>query len=95
MRFKPPLITIPAETPFENDLLGRKRCADALTNLITSSDDGLVLCVNAAWGSGKTTFLSMWRQQLKNTGFKTLMFNAWESDYVCSGLISSDTSIGG
>lgn len=88
MRFKPPLITIPAETPFENDLLGRKRCADALTNLITSSDDGLVLCVNAAWGSGKTTFLSMWRQQLKNTGFKTLMFNAWESDYVDDAMVA-------
>jgi hypothetical protein len=88
MRIKPPKIEVPPTAPFRNDLLGREKCADALTHLITTVDDGLVLCLNASWGSGKSTFVSMWRQKLINDGFKTLMFNAWESDYVDDAMVA-------
>lgn len=88
MRLKPPTFEIHADDPFLNDLLGRKRSADILTELVRSSDDGLVLCLNAPWGEGKTTFLRMWRQQLKNAGVPTVYFNAWENDFSENGLIS-------
>lgn len=88
MRLKPTPITILPDDPFKHDLLERRGCADALQNLILNTDDGLVLCINAAWGSGKTTFISMWRQQLENAGFTTLMFNAWESDYVDDAMVA-------
>jgi hypothetical protein len=88
MRIKPGLIEAPENDPFKNDLLGRRQCADALQNLISEVEDGMVLCINAAWGSGKSTFITMWRQQLKNLGYKTLMFNAWESDFVDDAMVA-------
>ena len=40
-----------------------------------------MLALGGEWGTGKTTFVKMWRQALNNKGFKTLYFNAWASDY--------------
>ena len=42
----------------------------------------MVLAINSQWGTGKTSFLQMWNQYLKNEGYKTIFFNAWENDYV-------------
>jgi hypothetical protein len=42
---------------------------------------GCVLALGGEWGTGKTTFVKMWRQHLNNREFKTLYFNAWASDY--------------
>ena len=39
-------------------------------------------------GTGKTTFVKMWRQHLNNREFKTLYFNAWASDYTEDPLIA-------
>lgn len=88
MRLKAPSIEIPDEQPFQNDLLGRSSSAKALENLIASSPDGLVLCINASWGAGKTTFLSMLRRQLELSDYRTLSFNAWESDYVDDAMVA-------
>ena len=38
------------------------------------------MAVDAAWGAGKTTFLRMWAQDLRNKGFPVIAFNAWETD---------------
>ena len=38
------------------------------------------MAVDAAWGAGKTTFLKMWAQHLRNEGFPVVEFNAWETD---------------
>lgn len=88
MKLKAPIVEIPQANPFQNDLLNRKESADLLTEMIRSTDEALVLCINAAWGQGKTTFLAMWRQQLSNAGFKTLYFSAWESDFTNDALVS-------
>ncbi len=37
---------------------------------------------------GKTTFLRMWHQLLRNQGFHCLLFNAWENDFSDSPLLS-------
>lgn len=88
MRLKAPVFQIDPENPFKNDLLDRLESAAMLTELASSLEDPFVLCIDAPWGQGKTTFLSMWRQHLENSGFVTLHFNAWENDFSDDALIS-------
>ena len=40
-----------------------------------------VVALDAAWGYGKTTFLNMWAQWLRNESFPVVAFNAWETDF--------------
>lgn len=76
-------IEIPNEDPFLNDELGRKELASSLTSLIADADGPLVMSINGRWGTGKTTFIKMWDQMLRNEGaVKSLRFNAWENDFV-------------
>jgi hypothetical protein len=81
MKLKHHDITIDPERPFANCKLGREQYANILTSLVGSYADGFVLAINNEWGTGKTTFVKMWQQQLNNQGFKTLYFNAWENDF--------------
>jgi len=67
--------------PFRECKLNRKPYAEILTNIVESYSDSFVLAIDNEWGTGKTTFLKMWSQELKNRGFRTLYFNAWENDF--------------
>lgn len=73
--------------PFVNCKLDRKKYGEILTKIVSLYSDGCVLALNGEWGSGKTTFVRMWEQYLKNEGFKTLYFNVWETDYISDPLI--------
>lgn len=66
----PPNIDVPEADSFANDLLGRRKISDALTELLKANTQALVMCLNAEWGAGKTTFLRMWRQVLINITFE-------------------------
>lgn len=81
-------IEIEESNPFKNDVLNRKESADTLTELIISASDPLVICIDAPWGQGKTTFLRMWEQHLKNSNIPTIYFNAWENDFTDDALVS-------
>lgn len=81
MILKSPEIQIDQDDPFKYDELGRKASAEALTEFVLSSENSLVVSLDAPWGQGKTTFLRMWRQHLINQGIPTIYFNAWESDF--------------
>ena len=81
IRVQPREIDIPEKEPFRNDLLSRKEPAEVLTHLVGSVDGPCVLAVDAAWGAGKTTFLRLWAQHLRNNGFPVVNFNAWETDH--------------
>lgn len=81
MNIKHNQIDITEEKPFENCKLDRKKYADVLTNIVNSYSYGFVLGINNKWGTGKTTFVKMWQQDLKNKGHKTVYFNAWENDF--------------
>lgn len=83
LKLTPPYIPKTKEEgdPFMNCKLDRKKYADALTTIVNTYSDGFVMAINNKWGSGKTTFVEMWKQQLKNEGFQTLYFNAWENDF--------------
>lgn len=88
IRFKPQPLAIPEADPFKEDLLGRKESAENLTAFVESLAEPFVLAIDSPWGTGKTTFLRMWRQHLENQGFPCLYFNAWENDFTDSPLVS-------
>jgi KAP family P-loop domain len=75
------IVDIEAGNPFGKCQLDRKKYADVLTNIVSTYADGFVLAINNKWGTGKTTFIRMWERDLKDKGFKTVLFNAWENDF--------------
>lgn len=86
MIYKLKELAINEKEPFENCKLGRKQYADILTKVICQSRGG-VLAIDGGWGSGKTTFVKMWRQQLVNQNFRVLYFNVWENDFVADPMV--------
>lgn len=59
-------------TDFSDDQLNREYLADYLTTFICTTlpavnTNSLVLALNSAWGSGKTSFIQMWINKLKKT----------------------------
>jgi len=74
-------IEIEAGNPFKNCQLDRKKYALALTGIVNAYSNGFVLGLNNKWGTGKTTFVKMWKQHLDDEGHKTVYFNAWENDF--------------
>jgi len=88
MRIKHNEIKIPHENPFANCKLAREPYAKVLTEIVNNYSDGFVMAINNEWGTGKTTFVKMWQQQLENEGFKTVYFNAWENDFDSNPLVA-------
>lgn len=74
------------ENPFGNCKLERQKYADILTNVI-SLNQGCVFAIDGKWGSGKTTFVKMWKQSLTNQGFHVLYFNVWKHDFITDPII--------
>ena len=93
MGVQPREIEVPEDDPFRNDLLGRREAADTLTHLVGNLDGPCAIAVDAAWGFGKTTFLSMWSQLLRNQGFPVLAFNAWETDFSDDPFLTLSTEL--
>ena len=80
-------IEVVEDAPYRNDALSRKESGEALTQFVLSANDSVVVCIDAPWGQGKTTFLRMWEQDLKNNDIPTIYFNAWESDFSDDALV--------
>ena len=81
IRIRPQEIEVPADDPFKYDLLNRKEPVEVLTHLAGALEGPCVLAVDAAWGNGKSTFIRIWAQYLREKGFPVVAFNAWETDY--------------
>ncbi len=83
IKSKPPKFEHDENNPFENDKLERVYSAELLTNLINSFDENAVIAIDSKWGTGKSTFITMWSKMLKlqEYGYKTIVLNAWENDY--------------
>jgi predicted KAP-like P-loop ATPase len=88
VKLRAPKIEISTDDPFKYDLLDRKASVHMLTEIIKSTDEALVIGIDAEWGQGKSTFVNMWGQYLESHGFKKLNFNAWESDFSNDALVS-------
>ena len=81
IRVQPLEIEVPGDNPFKNDLLDREEQVEILTNIVRKIEGPCVLAVDAAWGTGKTTFIKIWEQFLRNHQFPVVRINAWETDY--------------
>ncbi|MFZ6052551.1 KAP family P-loop NTPase fold protein [Halocola ammonii] len=88
MKIKNQELEIPVEQPFQYCKLSREPFAKVLTDIVNTYADGFVLAINNEWGTGKTTFVKMWQQHLKNEGFQTVYFNAWENDFDNNPLVA-------
>ena len=86
-------IEVPEKDPFQNDRLERKEPANALTQVIGSIDGPCVLALDAGWGNGKTTFVRMWSQHLRDQGFVVATFNAWTTDYCGDPFVALSTEL--
>ena len=77
------------DAPFELDRLSRGQYASVLKSIVESfADDGCVLSINGEWGTGKTTFVKMWQKYMERMHYRTIYFNAWNTDYISDPLIA-------
>jgi len=74
----------------EKDELGFTPVARAIAGLLRNKATGLPLTVaiNAPWGRGKTSLMSLVQQELKASGWRTVWFNAWHHQEETSMLAS-------
>lgn len=82
IRFKPVEVSVEGSDPFLHDKLKRKGEIQNLTNLLINSEAPLVLAIDAEWGSGKTTFMRMWKACLaqEHPLIASIYFSAWATD---------------
>ncbi len=73
--------------PWKDDALNRGQAANALTNLIKSQRGPFVVSLDGKWGTGKTFFLTRWKNQLENE-FRVIYFNAWKDDFCSDPLVA-------
>lgn len=70
---------------FEHDLLALEPFADKLKTFLNVErhfvEDGLVVSLTAPFGSGKSSFLQMFKAKMVDEGRTVISLNAWESDY--------------
>ena len=77
------------DDPFKEDKLNREQYAKTLQSIVDAyADDGCVLSINGEWGTGKTTFIKMWQMYMEQNGYRTIYYNAWETDYIPDPFIS-------
>jgi hypothetical protein len=81
-------LEIDPDDPFKNDALGRRDLEPPLTQFVTQASGSFVLALDASWGSGKTTFLEMWKVKLSKAGHACLYLNAWQNDFAQDPLIA-------
>jgi hypothetical protein len=81
-------IEIPEDDPFKNGKLQRKQYAEILTKIIKAYPEGFVFSLDSKWGTGKTTFVSMWKALLEKQEYQTLYFNAWVNDFDSNPLVA-------
>ncbi len=74
-------IIVEADDAFKHDILGRKDFGESLLNLVSLSNDELVISLDGKWGEGKTTFIKMWQGLLDQKNIPNIYVNAFENDY--------------
>jgi hypothetical protein len=81
-RFKPLEARVESSDPFVDDKLNRKSEIENLSSLLVNSETPLVLAIDASWGSGKTTFIKMWKAHLSKeySSCLSVYFSAWDTD---------------
>jgi len=88
MRLKHTEPIIEPGRPFNYCSTGREETGKALTSIVESIDLGGSIALIGEWGSGKTTFLKMWKQSLEDQHYPTVLLNAWETEWAEDPLIA-------
>ena len=90
MRFFPKSIEIAEDEGFsrDKDIFQRSGFGEGLLNLVTTSEDPLVILLDSPWGTGKTTFIKMWAGELRKRGLPVIYFDAFENDHVDNGFVA-------
>ncbi|ABS09484.1 KAP family P-loop NTPase fold protein [Shewanella baltica] len=88
MQIKIKDIAIEQNDPFKYDCLERKSEIENISSITTNICAPLVMAIDSPWGTGKTTFIKMWRAYLESQQVTTIYFNAWESDYAEDPLVA-------
>ena len=92
MRFLPPEEPIELyKSVFDDDLLGRKKVSQSLSNILDRIEDPLVVALDGRWGTGKSYFLKRWvgAHKMQNSGKAlTIYFDAFAHDYLSDPLIA-------
>lgn len=68
----------------ETDTFGFKHYGESLANLFENSDDALVVGIDSAWGTGKTTFADMWVSHINKStenNLRVIKFDSFANDY--------------
>jgi len=65
----------------DDDIFEREVIAKNLTSMLEEQSIPISISIDSYWGSGKTTFLKKWMNELNNSGTKTLYLDAWAFDY--------------
>ena len=83
MHLFPPELEIAADDGFApgKDIFDRAPFGENLTRMVQSIEDPLVLLLDGAWGTGKTTFIKMWLSELSKLGIPNIYFDAFANDY--------------
>lgn len=81
-------LVIEKDDPFNQCALKREPYAQALYNIINDHPDGFVLAINNAYGTGKTTFLEMFKAYIELKEQTCVYFNAWENDFTKEPLVA-------
>lgn len=77
------------DNPFDHDVLNRRIFAKNLTRLLSNSDAGLVITINAKWGDGKTTFIKLWETELRKDYYNIpIYYNAFKNDFAGDPFLS-------
>jgi KAP family P-loop domain len=90
MRIFPPDVEIGDHDGFvpEKDIFQRAGFGKGIANLLGTSDDPLIIVLDAPWGTGKTTFIKMLAGHLRNGSFPVIYFDAFKSDHVDNGFLT-------
>lgn len=81
-------IIIEENDPFYYDKFRREKAAQELTEALSNIDGSFILLINGIGGSGKSTFINMWRQELINFGNNTIIHNAVKNEISENPLVS-------
>src|SRR5260221_312757 len=88
MELKLPPLEVPAADPFKFDALSRKESIQALSTFIGAVTPPFTLAIDSPWGTGKSTFIRMWKAHLELQNYLCLYFDAWSTDFANDPLVA-------
>jgi len=80
----------------ELDIFGHKEFGQGLARLFKSSDDSIVVALDDDWGWGKTTFIKMWCNEVRqdpDLNCVPIYFDAFENDYLTEPLTALSAAL--